>query len=153
MIEERALVMTVEGKADNLAKVRAERKSACDGCSLKAGCGQSALAKLSSGKCIELTVENVLHAKPGDIVLLSIPEQGLLTASLLVYLMPLVLMLAFSMLAKSYLGWQDGAVALTGVLALMLGFGLARRYIVSHSDDSRFIPEMVGIALRRDEST
>lgn len=148
MIEETAIVLDFEGEDHGLVKVSAERQNACDSCNLKAGCGQSAMTKLASGKCIELTVENDLQAKPGDLVLLSIPEQGLLAASLLVYLMPLLLMVGFSLFAKVYFASEDGVTAVVGIMALMIGFILARIYSDRHSHDQRFIPKIERIISR-----
>lgn len=143
MIEEQALVLS-EAK-HGYVNVKIHRQSACESCQLKSGCGQSALTKLSSNKCIELSVLNTINAKPGDIVALSISEQGLLSASLLMFMMPLLAMLSVSVFTKSMLAWSDGAVAISGLIALLFGFVYARYYAKNHSDDERFRPEMVRV--------
>jgi len=143
MIEEQALVIS-EAK-HGYVNVKIHRQSACESCQLKSGCGQSALTKLSSNKCIEFSVLNTINAKPGDIVFLSISEQGLLSASLLMFMMPLLVMLGASVFAKSILVWHDGAVALTGLISLLLGFVFARYYARNNLDDERFKPEMVRV--------
>ena len=150
MIEERALVVGVDRTIRDhdsrpYVTVRAQRQSACETCQSKAGCGQGALAQLAGGRCLELTVVNELDAEPGDIVVLAIPEQGLLTASLLVYLLPLLLMIVSSVIVQSVLSWSDGAVALTGLLALASGFVLARRVANRTGREQRFSPKMVAI--------
>jgi len=143
MIEEQALVLS-EAK-HGYVNVKIHRQSACESCQLKSGCGQSALTKISSNKCIELSVLNTINAKPGDIVSLSISEQGLLSASLLMFMMPLLAMLGVSVFTKSMLVWPDGAVAVSGLISLLLGFVYARYYAQNHSDDERFRPEMVRV--------
>jgi len=143
MIEEQALVLS-ESK-HGYVNVKIHRQSACEGCQLKSGCGQSALTKISSSKCIEFSVLNTINAKPGDIVFLSISEQGLLSASLLMFMMPLLIMLLVSVFAKSILAWSDGAVAVSGLISLLFGFVYARYYAQNHLDDDRFKPEMVRI--------
>lgn len=143
MIEEHALVIGETRRG--YVKVKIQRQSACESCKLKAGCGQSTLNKLSSNKCIEMDVQNHLHAKAGDTVSLAISEQGLLSASILVYMLPLILMLAASVFTQSILGWQDAATAVSGLGALALGFAYARYYARQHQDDERYKPEMVRI--------
>jgi sigma-E factor negative regulatory protein RseC len=143
MIEEQALVLN-EAK-HGYVNVKIDRQSACEGCQLKSGCGQSALTKMSSTKCIEFSVLNTIKAKPGDIVFLSISEQGLLSASLLMFMMPLLVMLGVSVFTNSVLAWSDGMVAMSGLIALLFGFAYARYYAQNHLDDERFQPEMVRV--------
>jgi sigma-E factor negative regulatory protein RseC len=143
MIEEQALVLSTA--KHGYVNVKIHRQSACESCQLKSGCGQSALTKLSSNKCIEFSVLNTIHAKPGDVVFLAISEQGLLSASLLMFMMPLLVMLGVSVFAKSILAWPDGFVALSGLISLLLGFIYARYYAQNHLDDDRFKPEMVRV--------
>ena len=143
MIEEQAVVLTKE--SHGLVKARIQRQSACESCQLKSGCGQSALSQLSSNKCIEFDVANDINAQPGDIVSLAISEEGLLSASLLVFMMPLLLMLVVSVFASSVLLWSDGGVAVSGLFALLFGFAYARFYAAQHLDDARFKPEMVRV--------
>lgn len=141
MIEEQALVLTESKRG--YVDVKIHRQSACESCKLKSGCGQSALTKMSSTNCIEFSVLNSINAKPGDLVYLSISEQGLLSASLLMFLMPLLLMLGTSVFVKAVLSWPDGLVALSGLVALLCGFLYARYYAQSHLEDERFKPEIV----------
>ena len=143
MIEEQALVLS-EAK-HGYVNVKIHRQSACESCQLKSGCGQSALTKISSNKCIELSVLNTVNAKPGDLVSLSISEQGLLSASLLMFMMPLLAMLGVSVFTKSILAWSDGAIAVSGLISLLFGFVYARYYAQNHADDEQFRPEMVRV--------
>jgi len=48
------------------------------------------MTKLSGNQCIEFEVSNELGARKGDLVVISIPESGLLNASLMVYFFPLL---------------------------------------------------------------
>ena len=143
MIEEQALVLS--DAKHGFVNVKIHRQSACEGCQLKSGCGQSALAKMSDSKCIEFSVFNSIHAKPGDIVSLSISEQGLLSASLIMFMLPLLIMLATSVFLKSALNLPDEMVAIGGLFSLLLGFLAARFYAQHNKDDERFKPEMVRI--------
>jgi len=158
MIEEQALVLSVrhENSTHNaqnslkstpnsntsMAKVRVQRQSACDSCQLKSGCGQSTMTKLSAKQCIDLEVRNTLGAGVDDRVLIAIPEEGLINASLIVYFLPLVLMVSFSIVTKIFISRQDLIIALCGLVGLFLGFLVARRYGKVHATDPKFLPEM-----------
>jgi len=146
MIHERGLVLDRSASDQNKVWVRTQRQSACESCKLKAGCGQSALSKLSGQKSIEFEVDNLLNAKAGDVVILSIPEDGILTASLVMYFIPLALMVAMAMVAGMF-GLSDLVSILFGAVGLGLGLCLARTYSQKHKDDPRFTPTMNSLAI------
>lgn len=146
MIHERGLVLDKPASTENKVWVRTQRQSACDSCNLKSGCGQSALSKLSGQQSIEFEVTNVLQAQVGDVVIMSIPEEGILQASLVMYLVPLLLMVVSAMLAGG-IGLSDPFVVMFGVVGLGLGFSFARHYSQKHKDDPRFSPVMTSLAI------
>lgn len=150
MIEERALVLERIGERageGQKVKVKTQRESACSSCELKSGCGQGALAKIAGGKGVELELENRFGAKPGDIVLVAIPEHGLLKASVLMFLFPLLGMLAGAIVAAQVLMLEESYVALVGVLSLFVGFALVSKYSERYQRDPAFMPQMSGLAL------
>jgi len=147
MIEERALVLGLSEKDSSRVHVRTQRQSACDSCQLKNGCGQRAMEKLGGNRSLDFEVARTLPVKPGDVVMVAIPEQGLLTAAAMMYLFPLLTMIGLAALVKSGLGWSDPAAALSGLLGLAVGFLGARRYSIRHDQDERFAPRMTGVAL------
>lgn len=142
MIEEQALVLSVE---DETIKVRVDRQNACASCQLKSGCGQRALTELSNNKCIEFAVINTLLAKPGDRVLVAIPDEGLLKASFVVYFLPLISMLMFAIACKTILGLNDAFIALFGLLGLVTGFVFAKYFDRTRQHDPQFVPELTRI--------
>lgn len=149
MIEERAIILdtgiAVSGGAQAFAKVRVQRTSACETCSLKSGCGQSALSKLSSERCLELDVDNSLGAQIGDEVMIAIPEQGLLNASLRVYLIPLVIMLVAALVADMLFSGQEIWVMLAALVGLLSGFLWARVFSQKNAFNAHFLPKMTRI--------
>ncbi|TNC83086.1 MAG: transcriptional regulator [Oleiphilus sp.] len=153
MAEERALVVDVCSDASkSLATVKTQRQSTCNACQLKSTCGQSLISKIMSGQGIELDVPNTLNAKRGDVVILSIPERGLLKASMMMFLMPLVLMMFVAALCKLFFDWPEPAIALVGLLGLGAGFLLAKMMAASMQDDPAFQPKMTGFALSASEA-
>ena len=132
MIEETAIVVALEG---DRALLQTQRRSACQSCSVKQGCGTSVLAKVVGTRSSQISVENSLQAQVGDEVLLGIEEHALVRGSLLVYALPLLMMLAFALLGEGlaqWLAWQHELMIIVaaglGLLAsiFVIRFGLDR---------------------------
>ena len=87
MIEENGQVVEVQGE---FAWVEHERTSTCGSCSVRKGCGTSAIARVLGQRRVRLRVLNRINAAVGDQVVVGIAEQGLLRGSLAVYAMPLL---------------------------------------------------------------
>lgn len=145
MIEETAHVVSVEG--DN-AWVETERRSSCGSCSAK-GCGTGALSKVLGAKKQQMKVQNPVGAKAGDTVVLGIEEGVLLQGSIMVYILPLVLMLAGGLLGESLAPqWgsgPEGPSLLFGLLGLFAGFYWLRVYNRRCADN----PKFTAVILRR----
>lgn len=88
MIEQQAKVIRVEG---NRVTVESLQTSACEHCAQKSSCGSSIYAKILPRRSMQLTSSIALSE--GDIVVIGISEAGLLRASILLYLLPLLIML------------------------------------------------------------
>ena len=123
MITESGRVVAVSG---NTVWVQTIRQSACQSCSARSGCGQRVLAAASGGRANQVQVPNTLQACVGDDVTLGIAEQALLQASLLVYALPLLSMVAASMAASQVIPGSDGVAILAAALGLGAGFVVAR---------------------------
>ena len=77
---ERGVVTKVKG---GRATVEFDRKSACDSCHM--------CAVTKDGMKVKIVIENTLNAAVGDVVTVSMGERFVLTAALIVYIIPLVL--------------------------------------------------------------
>jgi sigma-E factor negative regulatory protein RseC len=107
--------------------VQTIRTSACQSCAARNGCGQKVLAAASGGRANQILVTNSVDARVGDEVTIGIDEQALLGASLLVYALPLILMVAASVVGHQVSGGHDGAAMLAAVAGLALGFFAGRK--------------------------
>lgn len=138
MIEETAYVVAVEGQS---AWVETERRSSCGSCEAK-GCGTGALSKVLGTKVQRMKVQNPIDSQVGDTVILGIEEGVLIKGSLMVYIMPLMLMLAGGLLGQSLAPqWEmapEGPSLLFGLLGLALGFLWLRRYNRRVANDPRY---------------
>ena len=102
MIEESGKVVAVEG---DFAWIEHERTTACGGCTVRKGCGTSAIAKMFGQRRLRLRVLNRINAHVGDTVVVGISESGLLRGSLAVYAAPLAGLFAGA-LAGHFAGTQ-----------------------------------------------
>ncbi|PFG09463.1 MULTISPECIES: SoxR reducing system RseC family protein [unclassified Marinobacter] len=123
MITESGRVVAVSG---NTVWVQTIRQSVCQSCSARSGCGQRVLAAASGGRANQVQVLNTLNVGVGDEVTLGIAEQALLQASLLVYALPLLLMVAASMAASQLVPGSDGVAIVAAGFGLGAGFVVAR---------------------------
>jgi sigma-E factor negative regulatory protein RseC len=151
MLVETGRVVAVE--ADSLW-VETVRQTTCGSCSARKGCGHGLMNQISDGhQCLVRVLPGRLSPTDcavDDEVRISIPEEVVLRGSLVVYVLPLLCMLAAAG-AGSYLAPQaaDGAGALGAIAGLAVGFGLVRWHAWRHRDDCRLQPTLLEV-LRRD---
>jgi len=122
MIEQQAQVMALDG---DHALVAIVRQSACGSCAAKSGCGTSVIASLFPQRQQQLRVSNTAKACPGDQVLIGLPESGLQRASLLLYGVPLLGLLAGALLGQEWGGSEPQAI-LGGLLGAGIGLWFVR---------------------------
>ncbi|HED36411.1 MAG TPA: hypothetical protein ENJ08_19615 [Gammaproteobacteria bacterium] len=120
MIEESARVLEVRQQQ---VLLQTQRKSACQSCSVKSGCGTSVLAKVVGKRSSQFVVENSLDVRVGEQVVIGIDENALVQGSLLVYLMPLVIMMLTGLLAEYIFASELITIISTfaGLVLAMLG--------------------------------
>lgn len=129
MVEEQAQVVEVRGSR---LMLEARTRSACDSCSASRGCGTSVLSKVVGRKFSRFQAENTVNAKPGDTVVVGLSEDALLTASLAMYLLPIMVMILIALLADQLLATplagRDLYIAASALLGLAAGAFLSRIY-------------------------
>lgn len=143
MIEEQAQVIAVEG--DQLI-LQAQTQSACGSCEAKSGCGTSLLSKVVGRKFSRFQATNEINAKVGDTVVVGLSEDALLKGSLVMYLIPIISMLGFALITDSLL--QNGVdaesrdlnVALSAIVGLIAGAGIAKWYFSRQPNKQQFSP-------------
>lgn len=121
MIEEKAIVT---GVVDDLAMIQMQRQSACSHCELSRGCGTGALGRLLGHRSRPLTISNQYNLKPGDRVVLGMPDKALLNASLLIYGLPLLGIMAGGLLAQ----WLFGKSEMVIIILATTGFAAGLVY-------------------------
>ncbi|HEY9053004.1 MAG TPA: SoxR reducing system RseC family protein [Gammaproteobacteria bacterium] len=149
MIEETAIVVAVE---NDVAVLQTQRRSACQSCSVKQGCGTSVLSKVVGQRSTQISVTNTIKAAVGDEVLLAIEDNALVQGSLLMYALPLVMMLVFAVVGEYWAQANQFSHELITILFAVAGFVLAmiitRLTIHSSRLKHRIQPRMIRIMRR-----
>jgi sigma-E factor negative regulatory protein RseC len=139
MLEETARVIEVK---DGLLMAETESRSACNHCSSDS-CTTSVVAKLFGVRRNRLVMANSLNARPGDQVVLGIPDQLLSRASVTAYLLPLLIMLGVTALGE-LLGMHELLLSLLALGGLAVGFFTVRR-LSRGSASQRYEPRLLRI--------
>lgn len=112
------IVKVITTEPDGTARVMHIRESACSGdCHKCSGCG-------AAKETLFLTVKNSIRAKPGDMVRIESASGPVMAATMVFYLVPLVLFFLGYFLGETL--WALGG--LVGGLGFALGIGLAVVY-------------------------
>jgi len=123
VIEEIGTVLNLDG---NYALVATERKNTCGGCAAKNSCGTGVIGKFVGNRYPNIRVLNEVGALVGEKVILGVPEKVLTTVSFRFYIIPLILLLLFSLTGE----WVANELSLDstepfsilgGLLGLMVG--------------------------------
>lgn len=124
MLEEKGRVVRV---GSGIVWIEMIKQSACSSCSAQKGCGQSLIAKIGDGKRLEIQVDNPnqIDVTVNDQVTLGVGERSFLTASLLVYMLPLLAMFIVAVTVQ-LAGFSEPKVILSAILGLAGGFLLTR---------------------------
>nr|CAA6800745.1 MAG: Unknown protein [uncultured Thiotrichaceae bacterium] len=127
MIEQTARVMSLK---QGYAWVEPLSASNCSGCESKSkGCSSSGVFDFLKPSSEKIYVQNPIHARPGDEVVIGMQSNALLMYSVFAYLLPLVSMLVFAILGNELfaaLGMHaDFGAILAGIGGLLTGLKLA----------------------------
>jgi len=141
MIEETARVIAIE---NNQLLLEAETRAACNACAAKQGCGTSVLSKWVGRKFTRFQAPNTVNARVGDEVVVGLAEEAMLKGSVFVYLLPLLAMIGFALLADSLVSANTASRDLLVLVSAVAGFALmliiSRRFLSTNSNRSKLTP-------------
>lgn len=126
--------------------VETRRQGSCQACSANKGCGQGLMSRLLPGR--EHYVRALTGAVDrenlaiGDIVEIDVPDEVILQASAVVYLVPLLSLIAGMLVGAWLVPGDPGAIA-GGILGLLFGAALVRWHAHHVRNDSRVQPHIV----------
>ncbi|KJZ14780.1 MAG: SoxR reducing system RseC family protein [Marinomonas sp.] len=141
MVEESGIVLSV---SDGFAEVETVRTSSCTACQAKSACGHHAIAKVSSSNRMRMMVSDTFASQVGQEVVVGIPEDTLLKASIWMYLVPL-LGLVLGAVLPSLVSDESIFAAIGSILGLATGLYFARKVSLAHVNDPDFQPKILSI--------
>ena len=127
MLTETATIVRVE---EDAIWVMANQKSACGSCSAEKDCGTSTLAEWMSRRSllrVDLQGQSASEFKCDDEVLIGIPEDVVVSGTVLLYLLPLAMLIAGASVGHWQFG-SDSATAVFALVGLFVGGYLASRF-------------------------
>jgi sigma-E factor negative regulatory protein RseC len=123
MIEREVQVIA---EKDGFVLIEAQRESACGHCDVSHGCGTSLLGRWMN-KSNRISMPDSLGLHAGDHAVIGIDEKGIVVASSLAYMLPLICMLIVALVAQNYIHSQ-GLLVLVSLTGLMGGLFVARSF-------------------------
>lgn len=141
MIEEVGIVVGID---DKIAEIEIVRTSACSACKAKAACGHHAIAQVSSKNRMRLFAIDLLASKVGQEVIVGIPENTLLKASLLMYLVPIIGLVVGAIVSSLFTD-QPFVAAISTVLGLLIGLGVAKQQSAKYQSNPEFHPRVLAV--------
>lgn len=110
-------IATVTKIYDGMAEVQVTRKTACGhDCSKCAGCKQVVIGDTF------IKIENELNARIGDLVVIESKSSRILTAAMVVYIMPFFLFFAFYFAVGAIFNYKEGVLpVVSGLIGFLLG--------------------------------
>ena len=132
--------------------VETQRQGTCGACSARSGCGQGLMNQMMPGRehFIRALIEPQYRGRVaiGDRVSISISDDVVLSASVIVYLVPLGFMIAGFLGGNALFSGDAGALG-GGFLGLLLGALAVRMHALRVRDDPRIQPRVTAIDERR----
>jgi len=141
MIEERAIVTGLDG---DLAVIQMLRHSACNHCELNSGCGTGAIGRLLGHRSKPLTIRNKSNLRPGDRILLGMPDRAFLKASLLIYGLPLVGLIGGGLVAQWAFAGSEIHVFIFSVAGFIAGLSFSS-LIAKNYFSQQFYPKILAL--------
>ncbi|MCW8355974.1 MAG: SoxR reducing system RseC family protein [Marinomonas sp.] len=141
MIEETGKVLSIE---DGFADVETIRTSSCTSCRARHGCGHHAIAQVSSANRMRMKAIDSLNVKVGQNVVVGIPEDTLLQASIWMYLIPL-LGLVGGAIIPSIWGGESGIAVIFSIIGFAGGLWLARNKSQQEMNNLDYYPKILRI--------
>ncbi len=132
MLEETGTVVAIDG---NYAIIEIQARSACDHCNMDDSCGTSVLSSLFSKRRNKVHLINHLNLSEGDMAIIGINESVILSAAILAYMFPLILMITFAVIIN-LLGFNDTVDFAFSLLGLLFGMQIIN-HIMKNKDHQK----------------
>ena len=148
MITETGRVVAIEKKG---LWVETIRKTTCGSCSVQKGCGHGVLNKLGSKRSNHIRVlydEQCSTFAVDDEVSIGIPEQLIVAASFIVYMIPLLSLLLGAVAGGALLqaAWGETVAGIVGAVSgFLIGLGLVKWHGSKTYNSTLYQPRLLGL--------
>ena len=152
MIKEVGQVVAIDNPEkgmDSVIWVQTQSKTSCSTCQVSSGCGTGIVSKAFGQKVFLTPLKNELNANINDQVEVGIPEDLVVKASFMVYLLPLICMIIC--LAVGHFLWPTSAewvLMVSAALGLGLGFVIVHFYGNKMAHNKQTQPVLLRIVSR-----
>lgn len=143
MLTETGQIITLDGK---FALVDVQRKSSCQSCAAKAGCGTSILGRFFEKRLSYVKALNEAMAAEGDMVELELNESSLVFMTFWIYLFPILFMFVV-IVVITLLTSSTTVISIGAVGGLMAGIYISRLHIRNKLDASQLHPVVRRVVL------
>jgi sigma-E factor negative regulatory protein RseC len=141
MIEETGRVISIE---EGFADVETIRTSSCTSCRARHGCGHHAIAQVSSANRMRMRAIDPLTVEVGQKVIVGIPEDTLLQASVWMYMIPLLGLVGGAVLPSLW-GGGSGVAVIFSIIGFSGGLLLARNKSKQEMNNLDYYPKILRI--------
>jgi sigma-E factor negative regulatory protein RseC len=123
--------------------VETQRKSTCDACDAKTGCGTQVIGKVVGNRRNRVRVLNKIGASTGDEVVVGLQEGAMLRGSLAMYFAPLVGLFGGAALGSVFssmwnVAYSDGMQIVASVIGLLAGLWWLKRFTQKIRSDEQY---------------
>jgi len=139
MIEEQALVISLQG---DQALIEVQRQNACQSCDLSEGCGTGSLGRLLGYKKLALSITNSHKLQVGDHIVIGMPDKYFHIAGFLVYLLPLIGLFCFALVANYLFNGTESVTVLSSLAGLAFGLFFSGR-LAKHDLALKLKPQFI----------
>ncbi|SHF44613.1 positive regulator of sigma(E), RseC/MucC [Marinomonas polaris DSM 16579] len=147
MIEETGRVLSIE---EGFADVETIRTSSCTSCRARHGCGHHAIAQVSSSNRMRMRAIDPLSVEIGQSVVVGIPEDTLLQASVWMYLIPLFGLVGGAVIPSLW-GGESGIAVIFSIMGFAGGLLLARNKSKQEMNNLDYYPKILRIESLNDD--
>lgn len=140
MIEEVGTVISIHSL--DIVEVETVRTSSCQACKAKSACGHHAIAQVSSTNRMRVFAKDSFSSRVGETVTIGIPEESILSASILMYLIPLIGLMIGATVSSIFTD-QVYLAVLFSIFGLVSGLWIARKQSIKHQSNPNFHPRVL----------
>ena len=136
MLTEIGQIVTLDGR---YALIDVQRKSSCQSCAAKSGCGTSILSRFFEKRFSFVRAVNDVQASEGDVVELELNESALVFMTFWTYLFPILFMFSVILFA-TWFSDNSSLASIFGVAGLIAGIYISRRFVRRRLDEKQLHP-------------